>query len=120
MDKKKLHNVYVYGTLRPGNGEVHVIPGVIYDLGWYPGLKMLTPDKGKFVIAERLEVDDRRLEELDAYEGYDRLNPRESLYIRVPYLDGWVYIYNRDLDKRQPIPDGDWLKHRGQEKGVAA
>jgi len=118
----KKHSVYVYGTLRPGDGEPHVIPGQIFDLGWFPGLKMLSPDKGEFVVAERVEVSDDQLTSLDSYEGYYPSDPRNSLYIRVPYLDGWTYIYNKPLasETHKLIPGGDWLTYRNELHGSNA
>lgn len=112
------YNVYVYGTLRPGNGEPFVIPGEIYDLGWYPGLKLLPETDGKFVVAERIEADDERLAKLDSYEGYYEDDHKHSLYLRVPFLDGWVYVYNRPLEGRTPVLSGDWLSYRGETGGV--
>jgi gamma-glutamylcyclotransferase (GGCT)/AIG2-like uncharacterized protein YtfP len=108
------HVIYVYGTLRKGGAVTHLVPGELYDLGWYPGIKMLPPDAHKWVVTERIEVDDQRLVELDIYEGCNHgdLTNQSNLYNRVPYLDGWIYVYNQPLDKRPIIESGDWKEYR--------
>lgn len=112
--------VYVYGTLRPGRSEVVDVPGELRDLGSYPGACLKAPDCGQFFKAEPVEVDDAQLKRLDHYEGYREERPELSLYLRVPYLDGWIYVYNGSMDKRPLVPDGDWLAHRGQKAGSAS
>ncbi len=117
-DKK--HVVYVYGTLRPGSSPTVDIPGIMYDLGSYPGVCLKSPTIGKFFKAERIEVDDKGLRELDQYEGYRPDNKRNSLYLRVPYMDGEIYVYNFDFDGRPEVECGDWLKYTGQTFGRAS
>lgn len=107
--------LYVYGTLRPNESEPVPIPGYIYDLGWFPGVTLLSPDKTSSVFyAERIEVTEERLSRLDDYEGYYPDNPEGSLYLRVPYLDGEIYVYadQSRLDSLVPIEGGDWIKYR--------
>ena len=116
-----MHKVYVYGTLRPGNlNNLHIIPGVMYDLGWYPGVHLKEPEEGSFFIAETVEVDDAGLARLDQYEGYHEDAPGQSLYIRLPYKDGWIYQYNSDCGPEKRIENGDWLKYSARERGSAA
>lgn len=106
--KKK---VYVYGTLRTGaiNGVV-LVPGKLYNLGWFPGLVLdLSEEPSSFVTCEVIEADDDKLQRLDSYEGYDPNNPEESLYIRQPFKDGFIYTINRDVSDRPVIPSGNWL-----------
>ncbi len=114
------HIVYVYGTLRPGGSDLHTIPGVMFNMGSYPGVKLGAPDGGSSFVAERIEVSDVRLKQLDRYEGYRADDPARSLYLRVPYLDGHIYVYNQNLDGREVLPHGDWLKHTQQKRGSAA
>lgn len=127
------HILYCYGTIRPGTGPTVLIPGVMYDLGWFPGVKVnwdavellksgfgLPAEAPKFV-AERIEVDDERLKQLDSYEGYYPDDPNGSLYIRKPYLDGHIYEYNQQLsESHQVVTSGDWLKHTNSSRGRAA
>lgn len=116
----KKHKLYVYGTLRPGGAVTHLVPGELYELGWYPGIKLLAPDAHKWVVTECIEVDDEQLKNLDMYEGYDPKNEGGSLYIRKPYLGGWIYVYNDSFNGRPLIESGDWLEHRKAKAGSAA
>lgn len=115
--------VYVYGTLRPGkqspdgSGTVQ-IPGKMYDLGWFPGI-ILEPPGGHgedFVTCERIEVEN--LDAVDAYEGYNPELISESLYIRRPILDGWIYEYNQEVGSKSLVSCGDWLAYIEQERGI--
>jgi gamma-glutamylcyclotransferase (GGCT)/AIG2-like uncharacterized protein YtfP len=120
MPDKKIF-VYVYGTLRPGGCVKYMVPGVLHNLGWYPGAVVKSPDCGTFFVAEKIEVTSQRLSELDSYENYMPTDPQRSLYLRKPYLDGWIYEYNRPFSKEDDaIEGGDWLKFINEEKGSAA
>lgn len=116
----KRHAVYVYGTLRPGlNTDTFIVPGVMYDLGHYPGIKLSEDSVANTVLCERIEVDDEGLKRLDGYEGYCPSDPDSSLYLRVSFLDGWIYEYNGHPDNRPKVVGGDWLKHTGVNAGTA-
>ena len=115
-----MHKVYVYGTLRRGNSPTVDVPGEIRDLGWFPGAVVKAPDFGETFKAEIIEVDDTELKRLDRYEGYVVTDPAHSLYVRVPYLDGWIYVYNKDMSNKPKIEGGDWLEYTKSERGVAA
>lgn len=107
----KTHKLYVYGTLMTGNTERVQVPGRLYDLGWYPGAKISTPECGTSFLAEIREITDAQLKSFDRYEGYYENSPAASLYIRKPYLDGWIYEYNRTPSEDRFIESGDWLAH---------
>lgn len=115
----KKHRIYVYGTLMEGKGETFQVHGRLYDLGWFPGAKL---EKDNIVLnpetftAEVIEVDDTRLKELDHYEGYSPSNPIGSLYLRVPYLDGFIYEYNGIPPESSLISSGDWQAHKKEKK----
>lgn len=111
------HIVYVYGTLRPGGNDRHMIPGVMYRVGWFPGIK-IDRDASTWVVAERVEVDDAGLARLDAYEGYDPNMPESSLFKRVPWADGWIYEYNDNTIEREIVDCGDWLTFRKEKRGA--
>jgi len=116
----KKHKIRVYGTLRPGNTPVELVPGFLYDLGWYPGAALKAPGCNSFITCEVIEATDAELERLDYYEGYSKDDEANSLYLRVPYLDGWIYVYNHDLSNHRLIEGGDWLKHKDMDAGTAA
>lgn len=110
MAKPKYHVLYVYGTLRTGRGELVAVPGRLYNLGWYPGCKLQSPEANEFFTAERLEdVSEQALRSYDAYEGYNPDDEANSLYIRRPYLDGWIYEYNHSISEDRRIPSGNWF-----------
>ena len=108
------HQVLVYGTLRPfTNTNIVRIPGHLYDLGSFPGLK-LDNSSETMVTCEVIEVTDRELERLDLYEGYRPSDPDNSLYIRRQ-LDWGAYIYEYNSEACQTltkcgslVPSGDW------------
>lgn len=110
--------IYVYGTLRPGESGTVQIPGKLYDLGWYPGI-ILEPAGGlggdSFVTCEKIEVKD--LGAVDTYEGYNPKFTAESLYIRRPILDGWIYEYNQEFNPQRLVACGDWLIYTQKERG---
>ena len=111
------HTILVYGTLRPfTNTDVVLVPGRLYDLGWFPGIVLgnhSNNEEGEsFVVCERIEADDEKLAQLDSYEGYYENNPTNSLYLRVKHGEDWIYVYNHDLSNKQPIASGDWERHK--------
>lgn len=120
------HKVFVYGTLRPGlNQGVHYVPGVMFDLGWFPGVTLDpdTPD-ARFVV-ETIEVDDAGLSRLDSYEGYHEEAPDSSLYLRksvcVDGVTAWIYEYNQGFsDNHERVLTGDWLAHTNEQSGASA
>jgi len=117
----KKHVVYVYGSLRPGNGDKYYIPGKMYGFGGFPAVSLDVEHEAETptVVCERLEVTDKQLERLDNYEGYDVESPRTSLYIRVRCREGWIYEYNGTLSETQRVPSGDWLAEKKQSRGHA-
>lgn len=98
--------LYVYGTLRTGKAAAQILKGKMYDLGWFPGVILGGPDD---IVAERIEVND--ISRIDRYEGYREDDPEGSLYIRVPFKDGYIYEYNRGVEEEPVIESGDWLEH---------
>ncbi len=122
------HLVFVYGTLRKGASNHHVlkgarcvaenawIKGTLYDTGLgYPALS-LSP-QGK-VYGEIFEVDETGLQSLDRLENYvsGRVN---NLYERMVkkvttsdgLLDTYIYTVDHNLSICQKcIPSGDWME----------
>lgn len=109
--------LYVYGTLRPGKEKTVTIPAALYDLGWFPGVKLGEPGE---VVCEPIEVSDWA--PVDRYEGFDENDYPNSLYIRrsllVPYgIDGWIYEYNQAVNPIKKIESGDWLDYTREGRG---
>ena len=115
----KTEIVYVYGTLRPGTGEKILVPGTLYDMGWFPAI-VINPYLASVVVCEKIEV--KHLDHVDAYEGYHPDYVKESLYIRRKYLDGWIYEINphKDFNKNRVVASGDWLEYTQKERGENA
>ena len=91
------------------NGTVKV-PGTLHNLGWFPGVVLdKSAEPKSFVTCEVILADDGKLAQLDSYEGYNPDSPEDSLYLREPYLDGFIYTINRDVSDKPVIPTGDWL-----------
>lgn len=128
--------IVLYGTLRRGQPPYDrlglesrlrfvgpcMLKGILYDLGSYPGLIM-----GNNVVTGELFAvpEPKTLEELDAYEGCDHLNPERGLYIRraVTLLQpsnttAFVYFYNHDIAGHSIISDGDWVKHHTRKEKI--
>ena len=119
-DKKT--KIYVYGTLRPGGLTGAWSHGTMYDMGSYPAviLPKAGEEGGPMFYHEHVLVDDDVLRSFDMYEGYSPQDPDNSLYVRVPFLDGFIYEYNQPLGTRKRVMSGDWLIHRSMKAGSAA
>jgi gamma-glutamylcyclotransferase (GGCT)/AIG2-like uncharacterized protein YtfP len=90
------------------------IPGVLYDLGEYPGI---VEGEGS-VLAELYEIlDPSVLVALDEYEDFQPANPSQSLFVRRrvhlnnPPMESWVYFYNHPVQGKKLIWHGDWTKY---------
>ena len=88
------------------------IPGLLLDLGAYPGLV----DGAGEVAGDLLRLKDAdagRL--LDAFEDFDPSAPATSEYVRrrvrlvAPKVWAWVYAWNGDAEGRATVAGGDWL-----------
>ncbi|KPP82626.1 MAG: hypothetical protein HLUCCA04_00790 [Oceanicaulis sp. HLUCCA04] len=93
------------------------IPGIIYDLGGYPGL-VAGPGE---VIGELFTVTDAAvIPRLDTFEEYypDDLNAsrylRQRVHLLSPDSDAWVYVWNRTVAGCPCVESGDWLEWAGR------
>ncbi len=112
------HIIYVYGTLRTRKAaELVEIQGSLYDLGWFPGVK-LYDGCNTVVKCERRVVDDEQLAKFDRYEGFREESPESSFFVRTPVLDGEIYVYNHQVDPNRLIPSGDWLQYKQERAGM--
>jgi gamma-glutamylcyclotransferase (GGCT)/AIG2-like uncharacterized protein YtfP len=95
----------------------------LYDLGDYPGARVLGAEPGQRVRGElyRLRAPDRALKIFDKYEEFFPLRPNKSLFVRevlpVTLEDGrrkraWAYLYNRGIANARLIPTGRYRDTR--------
>jgi gamma-glutamylcyclotransferase (GGCT)/AIG2-like uncharacterized protein YtfP len=113
------HHLFVYGTLHPDRAPAEIahavrhlrfigpatMRGTRYDLGEYPGVIIIHPDREDQVHGTvfALPDDPAILAALDTYEDYSPSDPARSLFVRAQHavtmadgstLDCWVYLYN--------------------------
>ena len=80
----------------------------LYDLGNYPGARVLGAEPAQRVSGELYRLRDPKLalKILDEYEAFSPLEPTKSLFVRellpVTLEDGrekraWAYLYNRGI-----------------------
>ena len=121
--------LFVYGTLMKGFREdwqrkveaefvrIGTIRARLYDLGDYPGARVLGAELGQRVSGELYRLRDPKLalKILDKYEEFSPLEPKKSLFVRelvsVTLEDGrkkraWAYLYNRGMANAKLIPTG--------------
>lgn len=122
---KKGDLIFVYGTLRSGQGMgldrsprskfigTDRINGKMYDISWFPGVK--TEPVGEFDAAgDIVEGDvfeilhDSQVASLDSYEGYPNLYNRIVTKSEAG-RDVWVYVYNHPVREERRIQSGSWL-----------
>jgi gamma-glutamylcyclotransferase (GGCT)/AIG2-like uncharacterized protein YtfP len=125
---KKNDLLFVYGTLRVGEsadlsantlGEYlgeDCINGLIYNLGWYPGVvtQSMAFDPGKPAVrGDVFRIGcDSMVGQLDSYEGYPNLYDRIET-MTAGGLHVWVYTYNHDVNPDNLIASGDWKNKDG-------
>ena len=107
----------VTGLIRYGEGS---IPGVLFDLGEYPGA-VFDNSSGSEVFGTVFRLPDAAniLSELDHYEGFDPGSPSTSLFVRKirpvvlttgENIECWVYEYNGKPVQERILADGRYDK----------
>ncbi len=129
--KTAIEYVFFYGSLRQGEeGYIELsldkfldhfgkdaIPGALYDLGSYPGIRYRGPD-GQYKIQGELYriVDKAVMPILDRFERYE--HKRKSLYQRKLFttlnheIRAWTYVYVGSVKQKHLIKTGDWLEYK--------
>lgn len=121
-------NVFVYGTLRQGEPNAHLLKratciaeqcwtdGFLYDTGYgYPAMQ---PTPSSRIYGELYSVTEEALGRLDQLEGY-REGRKNNLYERIVqtvYTDkgsfhSYMYIASKENLLKKKIPNGDWKEH---------
>lgn len=117
--------LFVYGTLRRGNGNRHArlldraalflgsgrVQGRLYRVRWYPGMT-LRSSEGEWVVGDLFRLrDPATLAALDEYEG---ANEYRRVLTTAVLEDGeatrcWVYEYIGPVKEERRIKSGDWM-----------
>lgn len=98
-----------------GRGRV---PGLLYDLGRYPGA-IVDASSPRWIVGDvvRLVTPSATLDLLDAYEGCGVHDPRPHAFERVPVrvslddgtgVDAWAYPYRGSLESARHVLSGDY------------
>ena len=133
--------LFVYGTLRPSLIDRALaeaprelitrvrlvgpatVPGLLFDLGAYPGFVHHEPrdacdqETPAVVVGDLIEVTTDQLAVLDAYEecgGPSPLYRRERIQARQQNgseRDCWIYVYARNTSAAALIPSGNYARH---------
>jgi gamma-glutamylcyclotransferase (GGCT)/AIG2-like uncharacterized protein YtfP len=129
--------LFVYGSLRRESSHHHIlrsiragfmgpamVAGQLFDLGRFPGARLVEPSDrigSRRVMGElyRLRNPEHDFDVLDRYEGLQSATPKMSLFGREltrawtrggNTAQAWIYCLNRNPPKARPIPSGDYSK----------
>ncbi|MDX2127653.1 MAG: gamma-glutamylcyclotransferase family protein [Chloroherpetonaceae bacterium] len=125
------HNyLFVYGTLRTGGRGAHLVSkyghkkadakvkGLLYDIGDFPAF---IHHEDAIVYGELIQLRPNvTLEEIDEYEGVDKMHPHDGLYRRDKItavlmnnetVEAWIYVWNQSVKGLKMIENGDYLAY---------
>lgn len=116
--------VFVYGTLRRGQCNSHLLESATYlgthraqigmdmvDMGAFPGLVHYHGDYPLSITVESYEIDSNILFSLDTLEGYPSFYNRKKVV--VDGIEGLIYYLNEDNKYSYPVvKGGDWIEYK--------
>lgn len=134
---KERHTVFVYGSLREGEGNNHVLHENAIKYGGMDAIRKGDPiqrvkgfamypinqtnaypfcieseEETDVVTVECYEVDGVGLILLDQLEGYPDFYNRKEVTNESGDITGWVYYIESAMPNDLPmVEDGDWVKH---------
>lgn len=122
-----LSKVLVYGTLKKdfsNHGLLSMakflgkteVPGKMYSLKAFPGVRLDEPGSVKCEVYEVDEVTLKRLDRLEGYRGpgkdnfYDRSNVRFTVEGESDSGTGYIYEIGREfLNDKEVVQSGEWV-----------
>lgn len=124
----KTYTVAVYGTLREGGGNNHLLKGAtleglytlpggycMVDIGYFPGL--IECDTTQEVVVEVYSsVSTCQLRDMDNLEGNGDFYTRKEVEIEAG-LKAWVYLLPGEYMSRPIVEEGDWIEYTGRSYG---
>ncbi len=119
-----MNKVFVYGTLKTGQGNHWIIEGCKGMRGMAPGMSMHAGTAFPFAMrgdgvikGELYEVDDAKLAELDRLEGHPRFYHRERTAVYDEDFkrhEAWIYL-NAKAGDYPKVKSGDWHPNTTRE-----
>ena len=115
-----MHQVFVYGTLRPGERNHHFMATATHRGAYTTPARFTLLDTGPYpaaldeghtaLVGDVFSVDDDTFAALDRLEDYPVHYTRREL--TTDYGDAWVYLWIAAREPAWPVIEhGDWCKH---------
>jgi gamma-glutamylcyclotransferase (GGCT)/AIG2-like uncharacterized protein YtfP len=111
-----MEKVFVYGTLKKGYHNNHLLNGHEPKQAKAPGINLYKGPGFPFAkrgtgtaIGEVYEIDEQTLKMLDRLEGHPAFYKREKTKVICggQYDEAWIYLYP-DANKYPKIEGGEW------------
>ena len=114
------NKVFVYGTLREGQGAHQFLDGAkklgtckidtgkVCALTWFPAY---VTNGNTGVVGEVYEVTQEHIDRMDVYEGHPSLFRR--CLVDTAYGDAFIYVYQGSVSNEVVVEHGDWVRDYG-------
>ena len=109
--------LFVYGSLKAGFGNNRHLGeskfigtdkfkgGVMYSLGYYPGVV----DGNGVIHGEVYRISSKTLDRLDRLEGHPNFYERRAVKLESG-KNAMMYFYRGQVAHRDAVPDGNWQR----------